>query len=678
MAELADVVQELKTANETQDFLLMENAVQLEDLRDSNQEIVTGVGNMVSTLEQIRNNLVNSLEIQKQTFEIQTGKTFEELEAQREAARAADGDKPTAGQAGEEETPQDKEKGGFLSKLFKGLVGAGVIAALLASQEQLTQFGTFLKEKVIPGFKSLYENGLKPFFESVIDPILNWAGETALPAVGDGILRFFEDLTRFFSQLGKAGEAFKNGDFFGPEGVIGTAIMAFVELIVDGIDNLATVAVNMLGLDTGGQALSVYLEEAFSNFTEKAKEKILSVIAGLLPDPNSFVGRNLIPNSVYEALGLPATTPDEPEPTLEERAPAHGNLPDKPQYDEEGNLIAMGKNKRMESEMGALGRGSRPRELPDKPQYDEEGNLIPMGKNKRMQSEMGALGRGGGRAELTEKLIPSGEAAENIPPARFLSYHEAGYEVTKGSGGWMASIELPDGRQKTFYEDGKSTISGADGTAFFDSQGKLIKTSIPSGVEGLTVEEFADGGRQTTYETTLGSHRITAEGEEQMSARSFAGSYVSDFETVGSEEQKAAGARAIQVSDAEIENQKDIFEQEYLDYLAREADTPEGRKLKDDYNRKRFEQLYPGKSYDDAKAAAAPNPSLTAPVGKASTEVAAAASSPTIVAPQTTNAPTTNNSSVTNINNATTVGSTSARPAEPSFMRVQDQYAGYY
>ena len=640
MASLSDVVQQLKENNETQDFILLENAIQLEDLRESNEEIVSGVENMLSTLEQIRNNVINSVEVQKDLFQAITGQSFRELEEQREAARAADGEQPTGGQVGEETSKEDKEKGGLLSKLFGVMAGVGLIAALTASEEQLQSFGTFIKEKLVPGFKQFYEEGLKPFYDNVIDPILTWATETALPAVGDGILRFFEDLTMFFSQLGKAGEAFKNGDFFGPEGVIGTAIMAFVELIVDGIDNLATVAVNMLGLDTGGQALSVYLEEAFSNFTEKAKEKILSVIAGLLPDPDSFVGRNLIPNSVYEALGLPATTPDEPEPTLEERAPAHGNLPDKPQYDEEGNLIAMGKNKRMESEMGALGRG-------------------------------------GGRAELTEKLIPSGEAAENIPPARFLSYHEAGYEVTKGSGGWMASIELPDGRQKTFYEDGKSTISGADGTAFFDSQGKLIKTSIPTGVEGLTVEEFADGGRQTTYNTAFGSSRITAEGEKQMSARSFGGNYSSDFYAEGSEELQAAGAKAKEVTAQEFAATKEQFRREEAEYYAREADTPEGRKLKDDYNRKIFEQMYPGKSYDDAKAAAAPNPSLTAPVGKASTEVAAAGSAPTIVAPQTTNAPTTNNSNVTNINNSTTVGSTSARPAEPSFMRVQDQYAGY-
>jgi len=71
------------------------------------------------------------------------------------------------------------------------------------------------------------------------------------------------------------------------------------------------------------------------------------------------------------------------------------------------------------------------------------------------------------------------------------------------------------------------------------------------------------------------------------------------------------------------------------------------------------------------------NATLSTPVGDASRELAAASSNPVVIAPQTTNAPTTNNSNVTNISNQNTIGSASARPTEPSFIRVQNSYAGY-
>ena len=159
MANLADVVQQLKETNDTQDVNLVQNALQLDDLREINEGIAKDIKNMLSTMEQVRNNIIRSVEVQKNIFEMQTGQKYAEREAQLEAERKAIGDSDGAGGAVEDSTPtsDDKQKGGMLGKLFGIMAGVGLIAALTASEEQLKAFGTFIKEKVVPGFKQLYE-----------------------------------------------------------------------------------------------------------------------------------------------------------------------------------------------------------------------------------------------------------------------------------------------------------------------------------------------------------------------------------------------------------------------------------------------------------------------------------------------------------------------------------------
>jgi hypothetical protein len=524
----------------------------------------------------------------------------------------------------------------MLGKLFGIMAGVGLIAALTVSEEQLQAFGTFIKEKVIPGFKTFYEEGIKPFYENLIKPVIDWVAETGLPTLGTFIVDSFQTIRDFFVTVKEGFDLMMQGDLEGGLLKFGEALL---KLVSSTVDTIFKGVLNLFGADIDSESTAKdFLSEKFANFVEESKQKLMSFFGGLLPDPDSWIGRNLIPDGFYEFFGLPATTPQEPEPVIEaeETVDEFGDIGrDQPPAAPAPRATVSAEDP-LAIEMESFTEGQRATTTAAQQREMELDRL-----------NQGAVGRGGGRAELRERLIPAGESAENIPPLRFLAYHEAGYDVVKGQEGYQASIETPDGSTKTFYEDGSYTVQGVEGKAFFDAEGNLVKTQLPTLGQGLTRTQFADG----TVENQFGAGPVEVTADEQGNVLD----------------------GSVTFSGLQMAKQRDGSQ--FISYGGYDA---EGREipLYGDEALQEMERVgVDANTIARAKAFASGNKSLNAPIGQASKDVAAAASGPTVVAPQTTVAPVTNQSSVTNINNATTIGSTGARPTEPSFMRMQNQLA---
>jgi hypothetical protein len=159
--------------------------------------------------------------------------------------------------------------GGFLGIIGLAAAAAGILAAVTLTKEDFEKLGNFFREELMPKLEEFYEKGLKPFYENVLVPIGEWFKDIALPALGDTVVRFVEDITSFFGGLSDVGTLIKEGDYLG---AVNELVNTIGEFIISSVDNVLTLAADLFGIDLGGKTVFESIDDWFTGIVTSIKD----------------------------------------------------------------------------------------------------------------------------------------------------------------------------------------------------------------------------------------------------------------------------------------------------------------------------------------------------------------------------------------------------------------------
>jgi hypothetical protein len=216
--------------------------------------VLEGNGKYLNSLsEDISSLNTNFMDWTKDWSETVNAEAKDRIDAKR-AARETAMEKNTVPKPGEEE--KEDKKPGMLSGLKLPKLGIKSIALMAAAAVlAFVPFDKIIKvfeEDLLPALETFYNKGLVPFYEGFLKPIIEWFGDTGLPALGAAFMRSLTTLGDLFEGLGNVGQLLFSGDFSGAGNEL---INTLYNAIVDILDNALTFALELFGIDMGGKTV---------------------------------------------------------------------------------------------------------------------------------------------------------------------------------------------------------------------------------------------------------------------------------------------------------------------------------------------------------------------------------------------------------------------------------------
>ena len=166
------------------------------------------------------------------------------------------------------------------SDLFSGALQMAAIGLVITYFDEIKEF---FVTKLIPAFEKLYEEGLKPLYENLISPMLDWFMDTAFPTFGDAFFQGLDNLTDLFSGLAEAGKLISEGEY---AEAAKKGALVIGQFILDSIDGVLTYTLKLFGVDLQGKSVfeiiknwfkeNIYDSETGKIFGSDLPEKLLS------------------------------------------------------------------------------------------------------------------------------------------------------------------------------------------------------------------------------------------------------------------------------------------------------------------------------------------------------------------------------------------------------------------